>query len=200
MSVDLSSNLLTESLPDCLKPSSIASRDDDSIVSRMFFVFEYVPNGELRSWISSDGNMGRLLTWEQVLSRKGTPSNKDEDRVDIYDFGVILLELIVGRPLKAKGQVDVLKEELQASISGDDGARRSMVDPTVHRTCSDQSLKTMMEICVKFLLKDPLERPSIEDVLWNLQFASQVQEVGYVTAILRALAACLLLQLPLVYT
>ncbi|XP_022559519.1 probable inactive leucine-rich repeat receptor-like protein kinase At3g03770 [Brassica napus] len=147
-----------------------------------------------------DGNMGRLLTWEQVLSRKGTPSNKDEDRVDIYDFGVILLELIVGRPLKAKGQVDVLKEELQASISGDDGARRSMVDPTVHRTCSDQSLKTMMEICVKFLLKDPLERPSIEDVLWNLQFASQVQEVGYVTAILRALAACLLLQLPLVYT
>lgn len=51
-----------------------------------------------------------------------------------------------------------------------------MVDPTVHRACSDQSLKTMMEICVRCLLKDPLERPSIEDVLWNLQFASQVQE------------------------
>ncbi|CAG7878465.1 unnamed protein product [Brassica rapa] len=208
---------------------------DDSTVSRMFFVFEYVPNGELRSWIS-DGNVGRLLTWEQrisvaigvakgiqflhtgivpgvydnnlritdvlldsnlaakissynlpllveglgkvgqVVSRKGTPSIKDEDKVDIYDFGVILLELIVGRPLKAKGQVDVLKEQLQASISTDDGARRSMVDPTVHRTCSDQSLKTMMEICVRCLLKDPLERPSIEDVLWNLQFASQVQE------------------------
>ncbi|CAH8386173.1 unnamed protein product [Eruca vesicaria subsp. sativa] len=211
---------------------------DDSTVSRMFFVFEYVPNGELRSWIS-DGNMGRLLTWEQrisvaigvakgiqflhtgivpgvydnnlkitdvlldnnlaakissynlpllveglgkvgqVVSRtgpKGTQSLKDEDKMDIYDFGVILLELIVGRPLKAKGQVDVLKEQLQASISGDDGARRSMVDPKVYKTCSDQSMKTMMEICVRCLLKDPLERPSIEDVLWNLQFASQVQE------------------------
>ncbi|CDY51751.1 BnaA05g32750D [Brassica napus] len=172
---------------------------DDSTVSRMFFVFEYVPNGELRSWIS-DGHVGRLLTWEQrisvaigvakgiqflhtglgkvgqVVSRKGTPSIKDEDKVDIYDFGVILLELIVGRPLRGKGQVDVLKEQLQASISADDGVRRSMVDPTVHRTCSDQSLKTMMEICVRCLLKDPLERPSIEDVLWNLQFASQVQE------------------------
>jgi len=34
----------------------------------------------------------------------------------------------------------------------------------------------MMEICVRCLLKDPLERPSIEDVMWNLQFASQVQE------------------------
>uniref|UniRef100_A0A0D3CMZ3 Protein kinase domain-containing protein n=1 Tax=Brassica oleracea var. oleracea TaxID=109376 RepID=A0A0D3CMZ3_BRAOL len=235
---------------------------DDSTVSRMFFVFEYVPNGELRSWIS-DGHVGRLLTWEQRISvaigvAKGIQflhtgivpgvydnnlritdvlldSNlaakissynlpllveglgkvsdvkslnlvsflnllaecvllfflrwdklyqekelqgviKDEDKVDIYDFGVILLELIVGRPLKAKGQVDVLKEQLQASISADDGARRSMVDPAVHRTCSDQSLKTMMEICVRCLLKDPLERPSIEDVLWNLQFASQVQE------------------------
>ncbi|KAL1211534.1 putative inactive leucine-rich repeat receptor-like protein kinase [Cardamine amara subsp. amara] len=211
---------------------------DDSTVSRMFFVFEYVPNGELRSWIS-DGHMGRLLTWEQrisvaigvakgiqflhtgivpgvydnnlkitdilldnnlaakissynlpllveglgkvgqIVSRsgpKGTPSIKDEDKIDIYDFGVILLELIVGRPLRAKGQVDVLKDQLQGSISADDGARRSMVDPTVHRACSDQSLKTMMEICVRCLLKDPLERPSIEDVLWNLQFASQVQE------------------------
>uniref|UniRef100_A0A1J3DCE2 Putative inactive leucine-rich repeat receptor-like protein kinase n=1 Tax=Noccaea caerulescens TaxID=107243 RepID=A0A1J3DCE2_NOCCA len=211
---------------------------DDSTVSRMFFVFEYVPNGELRSWIS-DGHMGRLLTWEQrisvavgvakgiqflhtgivpgvyhnnlkitdilldnnlvakissynrpllveglgkvgqVVSRtgpKGTPSIQDEDKIDICDFGVILLELIVGRPLRSKAQVDVLKEQLQACISADDGARRSMVDPTVHRSCSDQSLKTMMEICVRCLLKDSIERPSIEDVLWNLQFASQVQE------------------------
>nr|VDC81299.1 unnamed protein product [Brassica rapa] len=217
---------------------------DDSTVSRMFFVFEYVPNGELRIWIS-DGHMGRLLTWEQRISiaigvakgiqflhtgivpgvydnnlritdvlldnnlaakissynlpllveglgkvgqlvsrtfPKGTPrcvkspSTKEEDKIDIYDFGVILLELIVGRPMRAKGQVDVLKEQLQASISADDGARRSMVDQTVHKTCSDQSLKTMMEICVRCLIKDPLERPSIEDVLWNLQFASQVQE------------------------
>ncbi|CAN8269705.1 unnamed protein product [Cochlearia groenlandica] len=212
---------------------------DDSTVSRMFFVFEYVPNGEHTSWIS-DGHMGRLLTWEHRISimigvAKGIQflhtgivpgvygnnlkitnilldnnlaakissynlpllveglgkvqtlnlvsflncllnSIKGEDKVDIYDFGVILLELIVGRPLRAKNQVDALIEQLQASNSTDDGARRSMVDPTVHRACSDQSLKTMMEICVRCLLKDPLERPSIEDILWNLHFASQVQE------------------------
>ncbi|XP_010549698.1 PREDICTED: probable inactive leucine-rich repeat receptor-like protein kinase At3g03770 [Tarenaya hassleriana] len=209
---------------------------DDSTVSRMFLVFEFVPNGNLRSWIS-DGHMGRLLTWEQRISAaigvakgiqflhtgivpgvyannlkitdilldnnlgpkissynlplleglgkagqgihsSGSKDNagmKDGDKLDIYDFGMILLELIVGRPLKTKSQVDVLKDQLQGSITVDD-ARRSMVDPTVHRACSDESLKTMMEICMRCLLKDTSERPSIEDVLWNLQFASQVQD------------------------
>lgn len=30
---------------------------DDSIVSRIFLVFEYVPNGSLRSWISGNQNV-----------------------------------------------------------------------------------------------------------------------------------------------
>lgn len=69
-----------------------------------------------------------------------------------------------------------LIEQLQASIAADDSARRNVVDPAVQKACSDQSLKTMMEICVRCLLKDPAERPSVEDVLWNLQFAAQVQD------------------------
>lgn len=50
-----------------------------------------------------------------------------------------------------------------------------MVDRAARKGCSDESLKTMMEICISCLLKDPSKRPSVEDVLWNLQFASQVQ-------------------------
>ena len=46
----------------------------------------------------------------------------------------------------------------------------------IQHTCSDESLKTMMEICARCLLKDSSLRPSIEDVLWNLQFAAQVQD------------------------
>lgn len=49
------------------------------------------------------------LTWFNPLF---LISIKEEDKIDIYDFGVILLELIVGRPLRAKGQVDVLKEQV----------------------------------------------------------------------------------------
>lgn len=66
--------------------------------------------------------------------------------------------------------------QFHASIVGDEEARRSIVDAGVRKSCLDQSLKTMMEICARCLAKDPAERPSIEDVLWNLQFAAQVQD------------------------
>ena len=66
--------------------------------------------------------------------------------------------------------------QIQLAITTDKAARRSMVDPAVNRACLDQSLKTMMEVCARCLLKNPEARPSIEDVLWNLQYAAQVQD------------------------
>lgn len=210
---------------------------DDSSVSGIFLVFEYVPNGTLRSWIS--GRRGRQsLTWSQRIGATigvakgiqflhtgivpGLYSNNlkitdilvdqnlvakissyslpllaemvkegskmpsggskeiiartNQDKTDIYDFGVILLEIISGRPFKSNSEVDVVKDQLQSSMMGDDTTRRSSVDSSVRRACSDQSLRTMMEICVRCLNKEPTDRPSIEDVLWNLQFAAQVQD------------------------
>lgn len=66
--------------------------------------------------------------------------------------------------------------QLQANTTADNAARKSMVDPAVQNAYSDESLKTMMEICSRCLLEDPADRPSIEDVLWNLKFAAQVQD------------------------
>lgn len=211
---------------------------DDSSVSRIFLIFEYVPNGTLRSWISEEG-VKRLLTWPQriaaaigiakgiqflhtgivpgvysnnlkitdilldqnlvakissynlpLLSEStgkgdhahGTSAGSNSARVnyegkdDIYDFGVILLEMILGKQLKSRNVVNIFKDQLQAGMIAEDSARRNMVDPAVKKACSDQSLKTMIEICVRCLLNEPAERPSIEDILWNLQFAAQVQE------------------------
>lgn len=217
---------------------------DDSSVSRIFLVFEYVPNGTLRSWIS-EGHSRQSLTWTQRIAAaigvakgiqflhtgivpgvysnnlkitdilldqnhvakiscynlpllaknmvkfgKGSLSSGSKDPIanarvhheeknDVYDFGVILLEIILGRKVKSGDEVDILKDRLQGCIAADDVARRSMVDPAVHKKCVDQSLKTMMEICVRCLLNDPADRPSIEDVLWNLQFAIQVQDAWH---------------------
>ncbi|CAB4316315.1 unnamed protein product [Prunus armeniaca] len=66
--------------------------------------------------------------------------------------------------------------QLQMALTADEATRGSMVDPLVRQTCLDQSLKTLMEICVRCLCKDSADRPSIEDVLWNLQYAEQVQD------------------------
>ncbi|KAE9590216.1 putative protein kinase RLK-Pelle-LRR-VI-1 family [Lupinus albus] len=212
---------------------------DDSSVSRLFLVFEYVPNGTLKSWIS-DGHYRKSLSWTQRIAAaigvakgihflhtgivpavysnnlkitdvlldqnfvakistynlpllsnmgkvesgnpssgfKGPCNNKSvthEDKCDIYDFGVILMELILGRTIKPRN-VDTLKDLLQASIRGDDEAKRSIIDPAIRNACMDQSLKTMMEICVRCLVKEKEENPCLEDILWNLQFAAQVQD------------------------
>ncbi|XP_015970884.1 probable inactive leucine-rich repeat receptor-like protein kinase At3g03770 [Arachis duranensis] len=213
---------------------------EDSSVSKIFLVFEYIPNGTLRSWIS-DGDTMKSMSWIQRLGavtgiakgvqflhtgivpgvysnninaedvlldqnlvakicsynlpllsnigkiQHGSSSSGSknssmkksvnyEDKSDIYDLGVILLELILGRAIKLSKDADAFKELLQATIVADEEARRSIIDPAIRKECLDQSLKTMMEICVRCLAKEPAERPSIEDVLWNLQFAAQVQD------------------------
>ncbi|KAJ7982480.1 Protein kinase [Quillaja saponaria] len=210
---------------------------DDSSVSSMFLIFEFVPSRTLRSCIS--GPPGEKLSWTQRIAAaigvvkgvqflhtgivpgvfshnlkitdilldnnlnvkissynlpllaknreivgagtlprpKGNiqPSVKDEEKNDVYDIGVILLEIILGRPIMFHNEVGVLKDLVQVSIKTDHTARRSIVDPAVHKECSEESLKTMMEICVRCLSNEPTQRPSVEDVLWNLQFAAQVQ-------------------------
>ncbi|OWM87680.1 probable inactive leucine-rich repeat receptor-like protein kinase At3g03770 isoform X2 [Punica granatum] len=95
---------------------------------------------------------------------------------DVYDIGVILLEIIVGRPIMYQNEVTLLKDLLQVCLVTDEVARRSIADPAVQKDCSDESLRTMMQICLRCISPDETDRPSVEDVLWNLQFAIQVQE------------------------
>jgi hypothetical protein len=67
--------------------------------------------------------------------------------------------------------------QMQWAIADEDRVRRrSFADPVVRKGCSDESLRTVMEICLRCLAKEPAQRPSVEDVLWNLQFVAQVQD------------------------
>ncbi|KAJ8506617.1 hypothetical protein OPV22_007503 [Ensete ventricosum] len=184
---------------------------DDSSVSRLFLIFEYVSNGTLRSNVS-EGD--QRLTWIQRLSAAigvvkgiqflhggimpglfpndlkvtnifldqnlvakissynlpvlaenmitmvsagGSSSRSNEpggrrkhlDKIDIYDFGIILLEIVSGRPITLTSEVHIMKDELQESILADGAARRSLVDHFIRRQCCDESLKTVMEICLR---------------------------------------------------
>ncbi|XP_019449360.1 PREDICTED: probable inactive leucine-rich repeat receptor-like protein kinase At3g03770 isoform X1 [Lupinus angustifolius] len=234
--VELISKLRHSNLVSALGHSFECSQDDSS-VSTIFLIFEFVPNRILRSCVS--GSCGEKLSWTQRIAAaigvgkgiqflhtgivpglysnnlkitdtlldnnlnvkinsynlplsaetKRMASNgtspglkgnvqariKDADKNDVYDIGVILLEIILGRPIMFHNEVGTLKDLLQVSIKTDDIARRSIVDPAIHKECSDESLMKMMEICVRCLSTEPSVRPSVEDVLWNLQFAAQVQ-------------------------
>ncbi|XP_059296106.1 probable inactive leucine-rich repeat receptor-like protein kinase At3g03770 isoform X1 [Lycium ferocissimum] len=212
---------------------------DDSSVSRIFLVFEYVPNGTLRSWIS-DKHAKRRLTWTQRVAAaigvargiqflhtgivpgifsnnlkitdilldqdlvakicsynlpilaenvkenfqnlsSGSKELKSaranyEEKVDVFDFGVILLEIISGRQINTKNEVRVTQNQLQESIMANAVSRKNVIDPAIRDSCSDESLKTMIEICCRCLVQDTEDRPSVEDVIWNLQFAAQVED------------------------
>lgn len=53
---------------------------------------------------------------------------------------------------------------------------RGVIDPSIQGSFAFDSLKTTIQIAINCLSKDPNKRPSIEDVLWNLQYSMQVQE------------------------
>lgn len=209
---------------------------DDTSVSRVLLVFEYVPNGTLRKYIS-DGQPGHKFTWTQRIAagigvargiqflhtgivpgvysnhlkitdilldhdlhvkinkynlpvlteiaphcgskQKSGPMLKGEEKDNVYDFGVILLEMLVGRAINSVNDVNVSKDIVSVSLRADDIGRRSIVDPAVHKECSDDSLKTLMELCLRCLSHEPHERPTVEDIIWNLQFAAQVQDTWH---------------------
>lgn len=53
---------------------------------------------------------------------------------------------------------------------------RALADPTIRGTFADESLANTLQIILSCLSKESSKRPSIEDVLWHLQYSIQVQE------------------------
>ncbi|XWS47826.1 hypothetical protein CRYUN_Cryun13aG0018400 [Craigia yunnanensis] len=91
---------------------------------------------------------------------------------DVYSFGFILLESMVGPSVAAKKEA-TLRDEL-ASLSNQDGRPRIM-NPVVSATCSQESISTVISLTNKCICPELWSRPSFEDILWNLQYAAQVQ-------------------------
>lgn len=65
----------------------------------------------------------------------------------------------------------------QTSFGSQDG-RKKIVDPIVLTTCSQESLSIVVSITRKCITPEQSCRPSFEDVLWNLQYAAQVQSTA----------------------
>ncbi|XP_072965510.1 probable LRR receptor-like serine/threonine-protein kinase At1g14390 [Typha angustifolia] len=98
------------------------------------------------------------------------------EKEDIYQLGLILLEIITGKPVESPNNLDVLKVQLQKSLIDGSEKLKGMTDPSIRGTFAVDSLRTAVEITLNCVSKNPQERPSIDDVLWHLQYSVQVQD------------------------
>ncbi|XP_051148067.1 probable inactive leucine-rich repeat receptor-like protein kinase At3g03770 [Andrographis paniculata] len=91
---------------------------------------------------------------------------------DVYSFGLILLESLIG-PSVCKLNESFLHNEI-VSLGSPEGQRR-MVDRTVLATSCQESLSIVVSLTINCISAESSTRPSFEDILWNLQYAAQVQ-------------------------
>ncbi|XP_031406441.1 probable inactive leucine-rich repeat receptor-like protein kinase At3g03770 [Punica granatum] len=90
---------------------------------------------------------------------------------DGYSFGFIILESFLGPSTSSRKETLLHKE--MAALNSPEG-RRQMVDPVVLATSSQDSLSVVISLAKKCISFEG-SRPSFEDILWNLQYAAQVQ-------------------------
>ncbi|KAK1425797.1 hypothetical protein QVD17_21157 [Tagetes erecta] len=101
-------------------------------------------------------------------------ANQEKD--DIYQFGVIIMQLITGKPVNSDDEITELKNELEIGLTESPTRLKEVADSSIRGTFAYESMKTAAQIAVNCLNEDARERPSIEDVLWNMQYSVQVQE------------------------
>ncbi|KAL5722659.1 hypothetical protein ACHQM5_006151 [Ranunculus cassubicifolius] len=95
---------------------------------------------------------------------------------DVYQLGIILMEVITGKQITSQSQVDVQRIELEQGLIDTPSDLVQLVDASIRSGTAYESLRNTVQVTVNCLAKDSSKRPSIEDVLWNLQYSVQIQE------------------------
>uniref|UniRef100_A0A453J9H5 Uncharacterized protein n=1 Tax=Aegilops tauschii subsp. strangulata TaxID=200361 RepID=A0A453J9H5_AEGTS len=118
-----------------------------------------VPGPGLLQDAAADGSVGRLL---------------------LPSFGVVLLVVLCARPVidqsLDRGQINIA--EWAVRMRGEAGGLDKIADPRIAGEADEESLRKFAESAEKCLADCCVDRPSMGDVLWNLEYCLQLQEAN----------------------
>lgn len=98
------------------------------------------------------------------------------EKSDIYSFGVVMLEVLSGRPVidpsLSREMVNLVEWAMEWEEKGE---LEKITDPRLMGKINPDSLCKFGETAVKCLAERGIDRPTMGDVLWNLECALKLQ-------------------------
>ncbi|KAH7560929.1 hypothetical protein JRO89_XS10G0141500 [Xanthoceras sorbifolium] len=152
--------------------------------NEMILIYEYMENGTLKGHLYGSGP--ELDQTHVSTAVKGSFGYLDPEyfrrqqlteKSDVYSFGVVLFEVLCARPVidpsLPREMVNLAEWAMKWQKRGQ---LDQIIDSTLVGKIRPDSLRKFGETAEKCLADFGVDRPSMGDVLWNLEYALQLQE------------------------
>ncbi|KAL6131348.1 hypothetical protein ACLB2K_069724 [Fragaria x ananassa] len=98
------------------------------------------------------------------------------EKSDVYSFGVVMFEVLCGRPVidpsRSREEVSLVEWAMKRHQNGQ---LEEIVDPHLAGHVKPDALKKFGDVAAKCLAECGVDRPTVGDVLWNLEFVLQLE-------------------------